>query len=501
VKRSAFILLMLAGPAFSENPETLAERSHAQARAVLDRAVQALGGPQSLRGIEVIRLRLDGATWPRFQMPTPEPPFQGGTLRETVLVDFKNNRLALEQQGSGAGFENHNGVVINTGEGAAYDHRARTITPIPGSQSSQQQFVQYYRRVPQLLLRQAVDRPTTLRYLGTEDFNGRPHEAFTFVMADTQQVAVYVDAKTNLVSKYELIFADPVAGDDVSEIVFGNYVTAGTQQVPTTWTWMQAGQKVADAKITVELNPAVNDDAFKVAATNYQRVEPQPDTLPEQVEKLADGVYVVHNVAGQNQNTMAVEFKDYIVAVEAPGSSDGADLVIERIKQAIPGKPIRFIAMTHHHGDHIGGLRSFIAEGATVITTAGNRATVEAMAAAPQLDRLAKNPRAPQFSLIQKGKRVLSDGTQRLELIDVGPNPHARELVVAYLPKQRILFQGDLFFMQANGAPPGPPQESTLSFARKLDELKLEVDRIASVHGRTATWEEFERAVRSRPPT
>jgi hypothetical protein len=101
VKHSAFVLLFLASPvAFGENVETLAERSHAQASAVLDRAVQALGGPQSLRSIEVVRLRLDGITWPRFQMPTPEPPFESATLRETVLVDFKKNRLALEQQGS-----------------------------------------------------------------------------------------------------------------------------------------------------------------------------------------------------------------------------------------------------------------------------------------------------------------------------------------------------------------------------------------------------------------
>jgi glyoxylase-like metal-dependent hydrolase (beta-lactamase superfamily II) len=503
VNRPAFLLCILASPgALGENNvETLAERSHAQARAVLERAVQAFGGPQSLRSIEVVRLRLEGDTWPRFQMTTPEPPFAGGKLRETVLVDFKNNRLALEQQGSGAGFENHNGVVISAGEGFAYDHRARTVTPIPGSQSSQQQFVQYYRRVPHLLLRQAIDRPTSLRYLGTENFSGKPHEAFTFVMADTQQVAVYVDSATNLVSKYELIFVDPVAGDEVSEIVFGNYVSAGTQRVPTTWTWMQAGQKVADAKITVELNPTVTDDAFKVAASGYQRVEPLPDTLPEQVEKLADGVYVVHNVAGQNQNSMAVEFKDYIAVVEAPGSSDGADQVIERIKQTIPGKPIRYVAMTHHHGDHIGGLRSFIAEGATVITTPANRSTVEAMAAAPQTDRLAKNPRAPQFALVEKGKRVLSDSTQRLELIDIGPNPHAKEMVIAYLPKQRIVFQGDLFFLQANDAPAGPPQESTLSFAKRITELGLKFDRIASVHGRTATKEEFEQAVPQRPST
>jgi glyoxylase-like metal-dependent hydrolase (beta-lactamase superfamily II) len=500
VKRSAVVLFILASPVvFSENTETLAERSHAQARAVLDRAVQALGGPQSLRGIEVVRLRLDGVTWPRFQMPTAEPPFDGGTLRETVLVDFKNNRLALEQKGTGAGFENHNGVVITTGQGAAYDHRAQTTTPIPGSQSNQQQFVQYYRRIPHLLLRQALERPTTLRHLGTQDFNGRPHEAFTFVMADTQQVAVYVDSATNLVSKYELVFVDPVAGDDVSEIVFGNYIKSGTQQVPTTWTWMQAGQKVADAKITVELNPAVDDQAFTVAANGYQKVEPQPDTLPEQVEKLAEGVYVIHNVAGQNQNTLAVEFKDHVVAVEAPGSSDGADQVIERIKQTIPGKPIRFIAMTHHHGDHVGGLRSFIAEGATVVTTPGNRSTVEAMAAAPQVDTLAKNPRALQFSFIERKRKVLSDGAQRLELIDIGPNPHAKEMVIAWLPKQRILFQGDLFFMQPNDAPTGPPQQTTLSFVKKLAELELPFERIASVHGRTATKEEFDKAVAVKP--
>ena len=100
-----------------------------------------------------------------------------------------------------------------------------------------------------------------------------------------------------------------------------------------------------------------------------------PTLCDEKVEQLADGVFVIQNVAGQNQNTLAVEFKDYIVAVEAPGSSAGADKVIERIKTAIPGKPIRYVAMTHHHGDHIGGLRSFIAEGATVVTTPGNRAS------------------------------------------------------------------------------------------------------------------------------
>lgn len=502
--RKAIALLLLAACAVhaeTNNPETLAERSQATARAVLDRAVTAIGGAEALRSIDVVRLQLTGETYPRLQMPTAAAPFEAGTQQETLLLDLKNNRLRLEQRASGAGFSGDNTIVIKAGQGANYDNRAHTVTPIPVAQSSQQQFVQYNRRLPHLLLRQALERATSLRSLGQDTFEGKLHEVFTFVMADTQQVAVYVDSATNLVSKYELIFVDPFTGDEASEIMFGNYTRAGNFQVPQTWSTRQAGDLTLRAQLKVELNPAVTDQSFDVAADGYARVAPLPDTLDEKIEKLTDGVFVIQNVAGQNQNTLAVEFKDYIVAVEAPGSSDGADEVIARIKTAIPGKPIRYVAMTHHHGDHIGGLRSFIAEGATVITTQGNREVVETMAAAPQLDRLAKNPRKPEFLFIERGKRVLTDGSRKLELLDVGPNPHAREMVIAYLPKERIVFQGDLFFMPANDAPTGPPQATTVSFARKLQELKLGVDRIASVHGRTTTIDELNRAMQGTVPS
>lgn len=504
--RKATALLLLAACSVhadtnTNNPETLAERSQATARGVLDRAVAAIGGAEALRSIDAVRLRFDAETWPRLQMPTAAPPFESGTQKETLLLDLKNNRLLLEQQASGAGFEGHNTIVIQGGQGANYDQRAHTITPIPVAQSSQQQFVQYYRRLPHLLLRQALDRTNSLRSLGQDTFEGKPQDVFTFVMADTQQVAVYVDSATNLVSKYELLFVDPFTGEEASEIMFGDYVRAGNFQVPQTWRTRQANDLTVSAKLRVEINPAITDQSFDVAADGYARVAPLPDNLDEKVEQLADGVFVIQNVAGQNQNTLAVAFKDYIVAVEAPGSSAGADEVIKRIKTAIPGKPIRYVAMTHHHGDHIGGLRSFIAEGATVVTTQSNREVVEMMAAAPQLDRLAKTPRKPEFLFVERGKRVITDGSRTLELLNIGPNPHARDMVIAYLPKERVVFQGDLFFMPANDAPAGPPQATTVSFARKLQELKLGVDRIASVHGRTTTIDELNRAMQSATPS
>ena len=111
------------------------------------------GGAEALRSIDVVRLQLEGETWPRLQMPTAAPPFEAGRQQEELLLDLKNNRMKLWQKGSGAGFEGDNTIVIQSGQGANYDNRAHTITPIPVAQSSQQQFVQFYRRLPHLLLR------------------------------------------------------------------------------------------------------------------------------------------------------------------------------------------------------------------------------------------------------------------------------------------------------------------------------------------------------------
>ena len=490
----AAALLAAATGAVAGNVETLAERSQEQARAVLDRAVAANGGAEALRDVKVVRLRLQGETFPRLQMTTPAPPFEGGTFDETLLFDLENNRLRLDQKAGGFGFEGDNTVAIAGGAGNAYDNRAKTITPIPAEQASQQQFIQYHRRLPTLLLRSALDRTNSLRYLGEDQFEGRRHQVVTFVMPDTQQVALYVDAETGLISKYELLFVDSLEGVEASEIVFGDYRKVGNYQVPGRWSNRALGEDQTRYTVEADFNPPVTDQSFHVAAAGYQEVQPVPTNLEEKVERLADGVFVIQNVAGQNQNTLAIGFEEYVVAVEAPGSSEGADAVIRRIHELFPGKPIRYVAMTHHHGDHIGGMRSFIAEGATVVTTAANRPVIEAMASSKQNDRLGREPRKPEFLLLEDGRRVLEDGSRTLELIDIGPNPHAKEMVIAWLPAEKVVFQGDLFFVPNNGAPFGPPQPSTASFAAKLRALGLPFEKIASVHGDTATAAQFREA-------
>ena len=496
MRKLPFLLLFVSSIAVAaENPETLTERSQSKAREVLDAAVEAIGGAEALQAIHTVKLQLEGKTWPRLQMTTPQPPYEPGSFRESLLFDLRNNKLRLEQWNSGAGFETHTTIVLTSAGGTNYDHRARTATEIPAAQAQQQQFVQYSRRLPNLLLRQALNNPNSLRHLGQERFNGAAHDVITFVMPDTQQIALYIDSASGLVSKDELLFTDPLTGEEASEIMFSDYAATGRLKAPRKWSWRIAGEPQADYVAKAEFNTSVDDASFQVAATGFRKVQAAPPDTEARVEELADGVYLIENVAGPNQNTLAVEFRDYILAVEAPGSSAGADNVIARIKEKIPNKPIRYLAMTHHHGDHIGGLRSFIAEGATVVTTANNRGMVEVMAAAPQKDRLARSPRKPEFALLDGGRRVFTDGEQTVELIDIGPNPHAREMVIAWLPKQKIVFQGDLFSLPVNDAPFGPPQASTLAFAQQLKERGLDARWVASVHGRTAPIARFREAL------
>src|SRR4030095_15954653 len=98
---------------------------------------------------------------------------------------------------------------------------------------------------------------------------------------------------------------------------------------------------------------------------------------------------------------------------------------------------------------------------------------------------------------IENKKRVFQDDKHIVELYDVGPNPHANEIIVAYLPKQKILFQGDLFNSAANGTFP-IAQHVTVSCGEKLQQLGLDVEKIYGVHCRASTPEELRTSIEKR---
>jgi glyoxylase-like metal-dependent hydrolase (beta-lactamase superfamily II) len=165
----------------------------------------------------------------------------------------------------------------------------------------------------------------------------------------------------------------------------------------------------------------------------------------------------------------------------------------------VPGKPIKYLVLSHHHSDHAGGFREYAAQGVTIVTTAANKTFLEKVAAIDSslLPKSSGNSRSLVIETIQNKKRVFQDDKHVVELYDVGPNPHANEMIVAYWPKEKILFQADLLNPAANGTI-GIAQDVTVSFAEKLQQLGLNVEKIYGVHGRAATPEEMRASIEKR---
>lgn len=493
------------GSAQEKSPPSsaLTESSYRRARAALDAGLRALGGVEALRAVEDFTLRETGRSFFVNQSTQADPPFGSGPAEETLVVDLKNNRAYYEVKNTFPGGSGHGKNYVSGAEGTAYDLRAMTATPI--NNPSIQNFRPQMRRLPHVLLLEALERAPTLRWLGEDTFRGRRQNVFTFIRADGRQASVYLDAETHLVSKYDLVFTSGASGDGLIEFHYNDYRDLGGIKVPRGRTLKNSGEVVEEREyVEVKINARPGDDVFQAPASGFTRITPPAQQQAGLVvEKLAEDVYVLRGLAGGNNNVLFVAFDDYVLVADAPEAGFFANTtqqVMAKIKETVPGRPIKYVVATHHHGDHSGGLRGYVAEGVTIVTTPGNRRYVERLLAAPfavEPDALALRPRQPVFEFIEAKKRVFTDARHAVEVHDIGPNPHADELVVVYLPKEKILFQADLV-----GAAPGGPvnfvQDSTLRMAERIGQLGLDVERIVGAHGRTVTIAEFRAALDRR---
>ena len=196
--------------------------------------------------------------------------------------------------------------------------------------------------------------------------------------------------------------------------------------------------------------------------------------------KLAEGVYLIT----APYNALAVAFKDYIAVIEAGQSVANGQNILNEVKKIYPNKPIRYIVNSHPHEDHSLGLAPFVAEGATIVTYKNNKKFFETAYSTPRTllnDSLPQNKRKPKVMGIGE-KQVFKDENHSLELhhiIDTDiEKVHSDGIIVAFLPKEKILFQAD-FTLPAAGAMPNPFVQS---LGANLGKLKLDFDRYLSVH-------------------
>ena len=267
--------------------------------------------------------------------------------------------------------------------------------------------------------------------------------------------------------------ANPMFGDMLYENSFGPYQQFGTVSFPSVIRHfvgdprLYPGHSMMEIEISsVSANEPVN--ILPVPATAM--VPTQSPSLVES-EEIGDGIWYL---GGIRHGSVLVEFDDFVAVVEAPLNEKRALAVIDEVYTLAPDKPIRYLVNSHHHFDHSGGLRTFVAEGAKVVTHERNREFYERVILSPaprtlEPDRLyLLNPPSYRESAIEpvatNGVYTISDGSRTLEVRPLPYMTHVATMVIAYLPNERMAV-----FADTN------PQE--------VMRLGLDTEKYVSLHG------------------
>jgi glyoxylase-like metal-dependent hydrolase (beta-lactamase superfamily II) len=235
------------------------------------------------------------------------------------------------------------------------------------------------------------------------------------------------------------------------------------------------------------LSNTVDGDVADLAAPASTRSQPAPPPTPEVISstEIASGVFFL---TGRNPgwNSVLIEFGDHLTLIEAPLSEARALALFAKAKALRPDKPLTELVVSHFHVDHASGFRAAVAAGLTVITQQGNEAFLRDVARRPftiRPDVLARNPRPLKIRSFDDSL-TLRDAAREVQLLHVRNSSHGDTLLMAYLPKDRILINADLFY-----DPKGQIMPHAVLFQRDVLARGLKVDLNVPLHGAGPTDE------------
>lgn len=313
----------------------------------------------------------------------------------------------------------------------------------------------------------------------------------TFTTPDGLTLTGHLNAQ-HLVERIETALPNTVMGDMPFVATFADYQRFGSVTFP---------RKIAEI---VGGHPYLEVTVTSVTPDGTEPLGPRPPIPPTvctgcargnvtfKSDELGDGVWYLD--AGDNFASVVVEFRDYILVFECPHGDERSGLVIAEARRLVPNKPIRYLATSHWHFDHLGSARSFAAEGATILIAKEAVAGVEKYLNTPHtivLDNFARTGRKRVKVEGVPDRRILTDGTQTVELYTLHLE-HAEPTLFAYLPRLKVLVTTDVAVApRPRGPPPRNPVPDSVQLYNQLVEKKLEVERLAGVHWGVSTWKDL----------
>lgn len=455
-----------------------------KAQDIINRVVEAAGGLEALGGLTTGKMTFSVRAARIGQAPTPEANGELGNPSKTV-AQRANGLIAIDRfNGDNLGSRYvHGGLVdwiLFAGPNTVAD-----VEPVLAGGIINQALTSAH-----IVLAMSEDSQNA-RYAGSAERDGKTFEAVSFVNNLGQMQTAFFDTATNRLDSVQSLTAHAQWGDIAITRSYSDYKLINGAQVAHSTTTKQADIIASVVNLESFEDVTVEEAVFKKpedATVNDPFTASTPAPRDLTVEELGGGLYYIANAA-QGYNVLFADHEDGVLVLETPQSIQASRDVIRTIKATLPGKTIKAAVPTHHHFDHSGGIYGYHEAGIPILTTPGNVEFAANIGTASRNIGVSKgaidSPKVMSFD----GRKTYGKGAAAVELINVGPNPHAEEVVIAYMPAIKTVFAGDVFSKRNSPLPPANANQ--LDFAEELEKLNLDIETFIPVHGTNATAEEF----------
>jgi hypothetical protein len=459
-------------------------------RQIINDAAAALGGKDRVQAARTLVIEGEGSSPNVGQntMPDGELPVWKVT-RYRRAIDLANDRDRIQQvrtaqflfagatvqrQDQGLDGEiaydvGQDGRVTRAGDRAARDRRIEAL------------------HYPIAIVRAALDpaaKVTNLRQQGGE-------QLVDITTAKGDVVTLAVDATTKLPLRVISMSDNANMGDVAIVTAFAGYEEVNGLKLPKRLTTTMDRYPQFDLQVSKN---TVDADAGELAAPDAAKAAGVPAPAPVSVtaEPVGRGIWWL--AGSGNHRSVVFEFDDHLTLFEVPVNEARSKAVIDKAR-TLSQKPLTQVIVSHHHFDHSGGLRVAVAEGLTIITYRGNEAFFKDLVArkhsiAP--DALAKNPKPLQLVLVDD-ELTLKDRSMEVRLYHLLDNPREGTNLFAYVPRDRILVQADLYDSTWQQHLWG---ENVLW---NIEHRKLRVDKDVPVHGEIEPFARMVQTIKSKP--